>query len=478
MLDMGLYNFWSKITGYRKEKRRFKEMTGYDLNLKSPRSFSEKIVWKKLYDRNPLLPIVADKYKVRFYIKEVLGEENARRILVPILYVTDRPETIPFDKLPEEYIIKPNHASGWHIIVEKDRIYIPKKGIEIKKGDIVYQCRKWLRKSYGVKKYEWAYQPIKRRIIIEKLMKDREGKPPTDYKFFIIHGKCHLIHVIYDRFANKTLGMYTPDWEYLDVKGKSKQAPPDVSPPCFQQMLDISEKLGSFFDAIRVDFYLVGDRFYISELTNYHQSGLIKWDPVSFDFELGSKWQIEPGYWKKDPCIEKLARQIDNICDISIEKATDHDRPAIIRLLKQANMHYIPSPEMPSLTYENYFVARLDGRVVGFCGYKILDSTTAKTELMVVDRRYRNRGIGYKLQVCRMEDIFDKGIQKLITNTDLPETISWYKKHFGYIEVGKVKKLHRFGSPTIEYWTTLEVDLKKWKEEQDKRNVSTSHHSI
>ena len=73
----------------------------------------------KIYDRNPLMPIVADKYMVRWYLKDILGKEEAGRILVPLLYVIDKPETIPFDKLPQEYIIKPNHASGRHIIIEK-----------------------------------------------------------------------------------------------------------------------------------------------------------------------------------------------------------------------------------------------------------------------------------------------------------------------------------------------------------------------
>ncbi|MCM8820720.1 MAG: GNAT family N-acetyltransferase [Candidatus Omnitrophica bacterium] len=465
-----LFDFLEKITGYKGEKRRFKRVAGYELNLKNPKSFAEKIVWKKLYDRNPLIPVVADKYKVREYARRILGIKEAEDILIPMLYITDNSETIPFDEFPEGYIIKPNHASGWHIIVEK--------GMEIDKKYIISQCKKWLKMSYGIREHEWAYQPIKRRIIIEKLLKDNRGKMPTDYKFFIIHGECHLIQVIYDRFAKRTLGMYKPYWEYLNVKGRAKKAPPDEPPCCLSEMIYMSKKLGGLFDCIRVDFCLVDNRIYLTELTNYHQEGWIRWDPVSFDFELGSKWQIEPGYWKKCPYIEKLAKEINDVCDIIIRKATDKDKPVIFRLLKQANMHYIPSPEMPSLTYENYFVAQVKRKVVGFCGYKILDTNTAKTELMVVDRRYRNRGIGYQLQVHRMKDMLNKGIQKLITNTDHPETIAWYKKHFGYVEVGKLKKLHRFGTPDIEYWTTLEVDLKRWKEKQNGRSVPLSHHAL
>ncbi|MCJ7657281.1 MAG: glycosyl transferase, partial [Candidatus Atribacteria bacterium] len=95
----GIY-FLNKICNYKQEKIRFYKEVGYQLNLKNPKSFHEKIVWKKINDRNPLLPITADKYKVRSYIKEVLGEEKAKEILIPLLYVTDQSETIPFERLP------------------------------------------------------------------------------------------------------------------------------------------------------------------------------------------------------------------------------------------------------------------------------------------------------------------------------------------------------------------------------------------
>ena len=109
---------------------------------------------------------------------------------------------------------------------------------------------------------------------------------------------------------------------------------------------------------------------------------------------------------------------------IVIDKAREEDRPRIFELLEQANMHRVPSPEMPAITYENYFVARVDGKVVGFSGYKILSPTEAKTELMVVDRQCRGLGVGYLLQQRRMEDMLRQGVRTLTTNADLPETIA------------------------------------------------------
>lgn len=158
--------------------------------------------------------------------------------------------------------------------------------------------------------------------------------------------------------------------------------------------------------------------------------------------------------------------------NIVMEKAVSEDLPAIMELLKLANMHYIGSPEMPHLSFENYYVARLAGKVVGFCGYKVLSAAEAKTELMVVHPDCRGLGIGYKLQQRRMEDMLARGIRTLTTNTDLPETIKWYQQHFGYRKVGTLKKIHEFGDPNIDHWTTLQVDLVKWNKNQCGSNAN------
>jgi hypothetical protein len=84
-------NLADKLTGYRIEKWRFFNSLGYYPDLKNPQSYNEKILWKKIYDRNPLLTVVADKYKVREYIKEVLGENKADKILIPLLHATGNP---------------------------------------------------------------------------------------------------------------------------------------------------------------------------------------------------------------------------------------------------------------------------------------------------------------------------------------------------------------------------------------------------
>ena len=281
--------FLNKISNYKLEKIRFYKKAGYQLNLKNPKSFNEKIVWKKIYDRNPLLPITSDKYQVRSYLKKVLGEEKAKEILIPLLYVTDKPETIPFERLPSSFIVKPNHASGLHIIVENGNF---------NKKEMIKTCRRWLKTPYGLEKLEWAYQPIKRKIIIEKLLLDDDGKIPKDFKFNMFHGKCKLVLVMFDRMNHPSISTFDEEWNFLSVKIPYLQGPKIKKPKNYEIMLALAEKLSKPFDYVRVDLYDLNGKIYFGELTHYPDSGILKFEPSSFDFELGKYCKIEPEYWK------------------------------------------------------------------------------------------------------------------------------------------------------------------------------------
>jgi len=153
----------------------------------------------------------------------------------------------------------------------------------------------------------------------------------------------------------------------------------------------------------------------------------------------------------------------------TIVPAEEKDINHILQIMRYANMHNVPSPEMPELDWKCFFVAKIDGRIVGAAGYKITSGTEAKTTLMSVLPDFREYGIGRALQTSRMRALCEQGIETLITNADIPETIEWYKKHFGYKEIGKLKKVHEFGRSNIDEWTTLQTDLREWKRKYDEQ---------
>ena len=287
VLSVYNYGLWylNKLTNYAIEKRRFKRSLGYSLNLKNPRSFNEKVVYKKIYDRNPLLTKTADKYKVREYVKKVLGEKEGEKILIPLLHVTNKPEKIPFEKLPKDFVVKANHGSGWNVIV-RDNKY--------NKKELVKKCRAWIRTPFGLEKMEWAYKNINRKIIIEKFLKDEKGKVPKDYKFFVFHGKCKMVQVIEDRGKSQKNTFFNEKWKFLNVKRIGEETNKNTKKPKnFEKMKKTAEKLGKDFDFVRVDFYEIKDKIYLGEITHCPGSGSEEFKPRTQDFHLGKHWKIK-----------------------------------------------------------------------------------------------------------------------------------------------------------------------------------------
>lgn len=155
--------------------------------------------------------------------------------------------------------------------------------------------------------------------------------------------------------------------------------------------------------------------------------------------------------------------------DYIISKATESDREAMLKILSIFNMHHIPSPEMEELDIDHFIVAKVSGHLIGLAGWKVLGPGEGKTTLMAVKPEYNGSGIGKELQHRRMKILFDMGCKTILTNADRPETILWYKKHFGYKEVGKLKKISSFGLDDVDHWTTIRSDMVEYFETLDEK---------
>ena len=279
---------------YEDEKELYLRIHGYPLNLENPKSYNEKIIHKKLFDRNPLITLTADKYRARGYIRDRIGWEVERH-LVPLLYVTDNPQTIPFDKLPEQYIIKPNNAAGRWIVCEAvDEIkkyeinYTREKRINLSNLEIIGYCEDWFKTVYGVDHYEWAYQEIEPLIIAERLLCCKNGKIPSDFRVCMFGGKCKMIYVTTPN--QETFSYYDENWEPMDIiRVGHKLGKVEEKPKEFDKMMAFAEKLSYGWDFIRCDFFIIDDWIYFSELTHYPAGGYGKL-PKDIDFELGRYW--------------------------------------------------------------------------------------------------------------------------------------------------------------------------------------------
>ena len=157
----------------------------------------------------------------------------------------------------------------------------------------------------------------------------------------------------------------------------------------------------------------------------------------------------------------------------TIEPAKSSDFDQILAVLKPWNMHHIPSSEMEMIDFDTFFVAKLNDKIIGVSGYKMLSKEEGKTTLLAVYPEFQGSGIGNALQERRLEAMYRSGAKKITTNADRPDIIVWYKKHYGYKEIGKVKKIASFGLEEVKEWTTLQMDAESYfthkKEEKTKK---------
>ncbi|MBK1726201.1 GNAT family N-acetyltransferase [Halorhodospira neutriphila] len=146
----------------------------------------------------------------------------------------------------------------------------------------------------------------------------------------------------------------------------------------------------------------------------------------------------------------------------SLRRAGSSDYEAILEVMAHWNMHHVPSPEMGSVDPSYFFVAEREGVVIGAAGYQIISPAQGKTTLLGVIPDFSGLGVGKELQEARLEAMYAAGVREVITNADRPEVIVWYKKHYGYREIGHTRKLAPFSLESVEHWTTLELDLERY----------------
>lgn len=285
---MNLYHFLSKriIPDSVYLKFRYKKRFGKFPNLKDPKTLNEKIIWLKLNDRTPLHTRCADKYEVRGFIKETIGEEY----LVPIYFQTKNVDEIIADNLPDTpCIIKTNHDSGGGIFVlDKSKMNWE---------DIQQKLKKRLEKNYYLQSKEWQYKHINPRIIVEKLLQNSNGTIPNDFKIHCINGEPKIIQIDSDRFSNHKRNLYDVNWKLLPFtwsRWENKRplwdnGPTIHKPKSLNTLLNLAKTLSKDFYYSRIDFYVVDEKIYFGEITFHHGGGTEIIFPKEWDLKLGSE---------------------------------------------------------------------------------------------------------------------------------------------------------------------------------------------
>ena len=280
----------------------YKSKTGCDLDLSNPTTFTEKQQWLKLYDSTPEKTWCADKYLVRTFIKNTIGEEY----LVPIVSINDREVfynayDIPFEALPNSFVIQCNHGAHMTHVV-KDKQILGKRGYKRIQRKLNAELKINYAYCHG---YELQYRDIKPCIFITEYIKD--NTEISDYKYFYFNGEMKYFSVDQTRFSNHRRTIFDSNMNETYFQCL-KYSPIDfeIDKKKCELMIVLSHKLAEYFDYVRVDLYSVGEKIYFSELTFSSASGIAILEPKSSNIDMASFIDVNRIGVKTEAVYEKI----------------------------------------------------------------------------------------------------------------------------------------------------------------------------
>ncbi|WP_233267537.1 ATP-grasp fold amidoligase family protein [Algibacter sp. L1A34] len=265
-------------------KSHYEYFTGKKLNLENPIEFNEKIAWYKVFYRPTILTQLVDKYAVRDYVEEKIGKQYLNELYA----VYDSPEEIKYNELPQQFVLKATHASGYNLIVKNKN--------KLDKALSNKLLKKWLNiNQYYRTGQEWAYKDVKPRIIAEKFIKDEKRESLTDYKFYCFDGIVKFMEVHIDREENLKLASYDLEFNKLPFNKmplKNRIEGPIEKPATLNKMIELSEKLAKNIPFVRVDFYSIHDKIIFGELTFYPSDARRDYDPEEYNKIIGDYFKL------------------------------------------------------------------------------------------------------------------------------------------------------------------------------------------
>ena len=286
------YNLLSRFVPLKAFERlylsdQYYEYMGKKPDIDNPKKLTEKMLWMKLYGRNPLYTRMVDKYEAKKYVEEKIGS----KYVVPCYGVWKSFDDIDFDKLPNQFVLKCNHNSGSYVICEDKNNFDKEKARKI--------LEPALKKNYYWVFREWAYKNVNRRILAEQYIPSLGKKDSVEYKLTCFDGEVKVItvctgvpHQAYELRHNDN---FSRDWKRQDWYAAYTPTGEDIEKPKeMDEMIALSEKLSEGIPQVRIDWYVVDGQLYFGEFTFYTWAGYIQFQPEEWDLKLGG-WMKLPG---------------------------------------------------------------------------------------------------------------------------------------------------------------------------------------
>jgi hypothetical protein len=246
-------------------------------NLKAPRTFNEKIQHRKLTDRDPRLPRLADKIEVKRFVAARLGEDW----VTPTLWSGERLPPSGQCDWPLPFVLKSSHGSGQMIMA--------RTAADLDWPAIERQAHRWISAPYAGWAREWAYEAIPPRLLVESFIGG--DQPPDDYKLFVFDGHVAYIQVDTGRFTGHRRAFFDPAWVKQPFTLEYPLETADIPRPAsLDRMIAGAEALGQGFSFVRVDLYDLDGAPRFGEMTFYPESGGGRFRPYEYDDTVGGLW--------------------------------------------------------------------------------------------------------------------------------------------------------------------------------------------
>lgn len=264
---------------------KYRVIKGLWPDLDHPETFSEKVQYRKLNDRNPLYRTLVDKAAAKTYVDEKLGAPYA----VPAYWIGTDPTTIDWSTVKLPVVVKPTHASA------QGRFLYNRADIDALIAENPFPA--WLKLDHARYNREWAYSQVKPQVVIEKML-NVDGGVPWDYRFFTFAGRVFCVQVDIRKAGKGYSCIYSRDWKRMPFTdaGYLPDYPGELPrPPRLTEMLSVAERLGEGLDFVRVDLYASTDWVHVGELTLYPGGGFENYQPARYDRVLGDQWKLATG---------------------------------------------------------------------------------------------------------------------------------------------------------------------------------------
>lgn len=257
----------------------FRLRMGYKLNLDNPKTYSEKLQWLKLHNRRTEYTRMVDKVAAKEYVAQIIGKDH----IIPTIAVYDSVDDIQWENLPEQFVLKCTHDSGGIVICKN------KKSLDIENAK--KKLAHGLKQSYYQINREYPYKDVPRKIICEEYREDESGYELKDYKWFCFDGVPKALFIASDRGSQTEetkFDFFDMDFNHLPFRNGHPNSSHEIKKPAgFDKMKELAAKLSKGIPQVRIDFYDINGHIYFGEITFFHWSGMMPFEPIEWDYKFG-----------------------------------------------------------------------------------------------------------------------------------------------------------------------------------------------